>query len=679
MIFNTIFELILFLIPYVYTLSPLSLTKPITDGFGVNIHFTHPKTGEMEMIAEAGFKWVRMDFHWHAVEQKKGEYNFKDYEFLMNELEKHNMSALFILGYSNTLYEKDDVVITEDGLRGFTKFAATAVEHFKGRGILWEMWNEPNLNSKWNATQYVTLALETGKAIQVKTPNEILIGPAAAQIDLNFLEKCFKAGILNYWDGISVHPYRQTGPENVASEYRQLRDKINKYAPKGKTIAIISGEWGYSTLWSNETIQGKFLARKFLTNVMNNIPVSIWYDWHDDGTNKTDQEHNFGIVFNEYKSGANPVYKPKESYLSAKTMNTVLKGFHFVKRIATNDEDDYVLLFSDSKNLRLVAWTSSPQFHEITIPSNDCDFELIHHKGSPIEKLSAKNGSLTLKLNDFTHFIVVKGPNYALETATDANFIKAVVEPISGNSLIISVYNLEKKAFNVTVDLSDIKGIKPNYTSMNSHFSNESVVGFKFDLKSKPENEFTIGLRVEGNGYVRKISAHKYQFASNRVITDCKIVADGDPKIQSEQSVSIHSAPELIFDSDFPVLKIDYHFYGRGAKWLEIFPDKIENRKIVGQPKGFGLWVYGDNQGIMIKMRIVDTSHQTLQLSQIIVDWKGWKYVQMFVNEVGFYWGGSNDGVVHYPIEYNTLLIIDNWKHSIVKSSIFITSPVIIY
>jgi len=42
-------------------LSPLSLTKPITDGFGVNIGFTHPKAGKMGMIAEAYcdqvFKW----------------------------------------------------------------------------------------------------------------------------------------------------------------------------------------------------------------------------------------------------------------------------------------------------------------------------------------------------------------------------------------------------------------------------------------------------------------------------------------------------------------------------------------------------------------------------------------------------------------------------------------------
>jgi hypothetical protein len=57
-----IFEITFLFVPYVYTLNPLSLTKPVTDGFGVNIHFTQPKAGELEMLAAAGFKWVRMDF-----------------------------------------------------------------------------------------------------------------------------------------------------------------------------------------------------------------------------------------------------------------------------------------------------------------------------------------------------------------------------------------------------------------------------------------------------------------------------------------------------------------------------------------------------------------------------------------------------------------------------------------
>jgi len=35
----------------------------------------------------------------------------------------------------------------------------------------------------------------------------------------------------------------------------------------------------------------------------NNIPISIYYDLHNDGTNKTEQEHKFGIVNYEYEKG----------------------------------------------------------------------------------------------------------------------------------------------------------------------------------------------------------------------------------------------------------------------------------------------------------------------------------------------------------------------------------------
>ena len=38
----------------------------IPEGFGVNIDFTDPRPGEMKMLAEAGFRWVRMDLKWEA-------------------------------------------------------------------------------------------------------------------------------------------------------------------------------------------------------------------------------------------------------------------------------------------------------------------------------------------------------------------------------------------------------------------------------------------------------------------------------------------------------------------------------------------------------------------------------------------------------------------------------------
>jgi hypothetical protein len=147
---------------------------------------------------------------------------------------------------------------------------------------------------------------------------------------------------------------------------------------------------------------------------MNNIPVSTWYDWHDNDTSPTDPEHHFGIVLNQYDSSANPVYTPKDSYISAKAMNSFLVGFRFVKRIATNDPFDYVLLFSNGNELRLTAWTTIAQSHKITIPSDNCNFDVFRYEGNYLKTVSAKNCSLTIIIYDSPIVLFVKGPNLAL-------------------------------------------------------------------------------------------------------------------------------------------------------------------------------------------------------------------------------------------------------------------------
>ncbi len=51
----------------------------------------------------------------------------------------------------------------------------------------------------------------------------------------------------------------------------------------------------------------------------------------------------------------------------------------------------------------------------------------------------------------------------------------------------------------------------------------------------------------------------------------------------------------------------------------------------------------------------------------------------MYLNDAEFNWGGSNDGVVHYPVAYNSILLLDNTDHSNIKSTIYISSPILIY
>ena len=48
----------------------------VPEGFGVNIDFTDPRPGEMTMLAEAGFRWVRMDLKWDATEKSRDVMTF---------------------------------------------------------------------------------------------------------------------------------------------------------------------------------------------------------------------------------------------------------------------------------------------------------------------------------------------------------------------------------------------------------------------------------------------------------------------------------------------------------------------------------------------------------------------------------------------------------------------------
>src|SRR2546421_3191 len=119
----------------IFALGQTPATQPagIPSGLGVNIHFTDPRPGELEMLAAAGFKWVRMDLGWGGMERKKGEYDFSAYDRLTAALDKHGLKALFILDYSNRLYDEGQPPHTDEGRAAFARWAVAVANHFKGR------------------------------------------------------------------------------------------------------------------------------------------------------------------------------------------------------------------------------------------------------------------------------------------------------------------------------------------------------------------------------------------------------------------------------------------------------------------------------------------------------------------------------------------------------------------
>ncbi len=281
------------------------LPRPgVPESLGVNIHFTTPAPGEMKQLAAEGFKWIRMDFSWQGTEQVKGKYDFSAYRTLMRALRKYSIRPIFILDYGNNLYQ-NGAPTTPTAIAAFSRWASSAVAAFRGEGVLWEMWNEPN-GGFWppqaNVQQYANLALAASKAIRHTSPHEWLIGPGMSGMDFNFLRVCCERGLLKYWDAVSFHPYRLSPPETAERDFARVRALIAEYAPKGRHIPILSSEWGYSVAYSGLNIrrQARFAARELLSNMAAGLRLSIWYDWHDDGTDPNNAEHNFGTVTNDF-------------------------------------------------------------------------------------------------------------------------------------------------------------------------------------------------------------------------------------------------------------------------------------------------------------------------------------------------------------------------------------------
>jgi len=341
----------------------------IPEGLGVNIHFTgEPR--DLDLIAEGGFKYIRMDFGWGGIEKEKGKYDFigTGYDALTEGCIKRGIRILYILDYSNKLYEPDRSVRTKEGQKAFAEYAAVSVKRYAGKGILWEVWNEPNLKMFWNpqpsVDDYCALVEALSPGVKAADPSGMLVAPATSGIPMEWLEGCFKKGLLNWVDAITVHPYRPHNPETVMGDYAKLRELIRKYAPQGEEIPVISGEWGYSLInWDknplSEEQQAQYLVRMYLINLYQNIPVNIWYDWKDDGLDPNEREHHFGTVTNDLK--------PKMAYIAAKTLAHNLKGYSIDKRIDLVDEKDFVFLLKNENHEAIALWTSG-QEHEAKLP-----------------------------------------------------------------------------------------------------------------------------------------------------------------------------------------------------------------------------------------------------------------------------------------------------------------------
>ncbi len=413
----------------------------IPDGLGVNIHWTDPRPGEMRMLAATGLHWIRMDFFWNATETVRGKYNFTAYHNLVKMAQHYHMQVFFVLDYGNPLYQHGKFPTTSTARHAFSAWAAAAVDSFRGNGVVWEMWSEPDGGSgnggiPIDPQAYAKLAVETGQAIYRTDRHAYFIGPGVAWMQRpwkggqTWIQWLFKGGVLNVFDAVSVHPYRKRPPETVMADYCRFQRVVADYAPSGSSLQLVSSEWGYPSAprWFfgsgySRSAQARLLAREFLINLMCHIPISIWYDWHDDGpatgdirfterggivdAKTPDPEFHFGLVGFTYHAHRHYVYTPKPAFFACRTLTQTLRGFHFDKRIKEHNPSVFVLVFARGKQRRWVAWSvvSPPSGRAtVTLRVPRGNYRIINYLGD--RQIRTRVGATGLKLRLST------GPQY---------------------------------------------------------------------------------------------------------------------------------------------------------------------------------------------------------------------------------------------------------------------------
>lgn len=691
----------------------------VPDGFGVNIHFTDPQPGEMERFAEAGFKFVRMDFHWEGVERERGVYDFSAYDRLMGHLDKVGARAYFILDYGHRFYDDGLSPHTPAGRAAFAAFAKAAAAHFKGRGVIWEVWNEPNIGfwkPKPNADDYTKLAVETVKAVREADPKATILVPGSSGFPWDFFETLFASGILEHVDGVSVHPYRESHPETAAEDYGRLRSLIARHAsPAKRMLPIVSGEWGYSTAEKrfSEAEQARYIVREYLSNLANGVNLSIFYDWKDDGPDPKENEHRFGTVRQDLS--------PKPSFLAAQALIRDLKGYSFRHRLRGSSAAEWKLLFTDMDGRRpptVVSWTTDVNAPE---PARSPSVHVVEGSEPDATQLKALSAisvprGLVVEGRDATVTLTITLSG--LDSASFSCRLAGAVDPLKPDIVIRSGaytalnYKLSPGPYrtpNREIDLEmSYEGRKlpaiaplqvwrsdplslafaPRGGAYEATIDNPSKRPFHGRLIAKGPDGKELASAVVNIPKGRAKGEASLKLKATRL--DVALVdADGSPVLEpvagrfeplrdaDRRDVLDDLEADLHVDNagtggrpvktsidraggrDERVLKIIYDF-DPGWRYLVVRPRK--SLPIPEKAREVLMWLKGDGSNAHVRCRIGDASGQTFQPDLGRLDFEGWKLVRIPLDgsAPGGRWGGAGDGVPHPPLHWEAVLLLDS-------------------
>lgn len=223
---------------------------PWNDDWNNNMYTKDKAVRAMDLIHEAGLKWVRMDFSRTKIEpDTEGVFEFGQSDWLTGKLRARNISIVGILGYSPDWAASSNAgwKSAPKDVESFARYVYATVKRYQGKVDYWEIWNEPNLASYWEPQDdmagYLDLLKASYKAARAANPGCHILNGGLSIMNTGDVERFYEKGAKNYFDIFNVHLFvGATGVpdigERLVKTSQDIRGIMAKYGDGQKQLWV---------------------------------------------------------------------------------------------------------------------------------------------------------------------------------------------------------------------------------------------------------------------------------------------------------------------------------------------------------------------------------------------------------------------------------------------------------
>ena len=325
-------------------------TAPSIPDVGVQAHLMWSDYTDAERLAivnkmaDAGLKWLRIDFGWSSIQPVNGtsyaQWYFDRADRVINAANARGMKVMLTFWRTpNWANGGLGTYAPPTNPNDFARAARYTAEYFKGRVHAYEVWNEPNLKGGgfWTGTipQYADLLIASYDDFHAGDPDAKVVAGSVVYNDDTWLKAMYDAGAGGYFDVISTHPY-----QGIADEAPELPDLGTKWRMSHvaavRRLMVAEGD-GDKPIWfsefgwsdhSNESItsnwergvtaeqQADYMVRaiKYVAENHPYVKKMFWYNDRNQDAGKI-QLDNYGLLNRDLSP--KPVYTRVKNFLTA--------------------------------------------------------------------------------------------------------------------------------------------------------------------------------------------------------------------------------------------------------------------------------------------------------------------------------------------------------------------------